>query len=87
MSLKSLLQGAEPSLRTVWLRRAGRRCVVLGRGHDRSGVIERIARAHPVEALGDAEAAPLFDVEAGVEAAFDVEGEAQPGVAGPCSVG
>lgn len=56
-------------------------CLPLGGGDDRSGVIERIAPAQAIESFGD-EPLSALDGEASVEAAFDVEGEAEPGVAG-----
>lgn len=54
----------------------------LGGGDDHSGVIERIALGQAIESFGDAEPLSARDADAGVEAAFDVEGETEPGVAG-----
>ena len=85
------IEGVEPSLRAGGRVGIQRPEVVLGGCDDHSGVVEGVGLPEPVEAFGDAGALALTvgppDVEECVEASFDVEGQAEPGVAGSGRVG
>ena len=60
---------------------------MFGGSDDRPGVVEGVGLAEAVESFGDAEPLPTLNGEAAVEASFDVEGEAEPGVAGSGNLG